>query len=87
MSNATELRAAALDNKAWPYEEARKLIARYPEGFPDKGVLFETGYGPSGLPHIGTYGEVARTSFVLQALRAQARRTLRARAPHDRQDP
>ncbi len=54
------LRAEAPANKAWPFEEARKIMARYPEGFPEGGVLFETGYGPSGLPHIGTFGEVVQ---------------------------
>ena len=55
-------------SKAWPFEEARKLLARYPDGPPAKGhVLFETGYGPSGLPHIGTFGEVARTTMVRHA--------------------
>jgi lysyl-tRNA synthetase, class I len=77
MRNTTELRAAALEkaaleNKAWPYEEARKLIARYPKGFPDSGVIFETGYGPSGLPHIGTFGEVARTTMVRRAFESLA---------------
>jgi lysyl-tRNA synthetase class 1 len=58
-------------SKAWPFEEARKLLARYPAGAPDKGyVLFETGYGPSGLPHIGTFNEVLRTTFVRQAYQA-----------------
>ncbi len=61
------LRAEARENRAWPFEEARKLVARYPEGFPAGGVLFETGYGPSGLPHIGTFGEVARTTMVRRA--------------------
>ncbi len=61
------LRAAALPNAAWPFEEARKLLARYPDG-PAKGeVLFETGYGPSGLPHIGTFAEVVRTTMVRRA--------------------
>ncbi len=56
--------------KAWPFEEARKLTARYAERPPAKGyVLFETGYGPSGLPHIGTFGEVVRTTMVRQAFR------------------
>ncbi len=54
-------------SKAWPFEEARKLIARHPDGFPEQGVLFETGYGPSGLPHIGTFGEVVRTTMVRRA--------------------
>jgi lysyl-tRNA synthetase class 1 len=54
--------------KAWPFEEARKLVARYAGKTPKKGyVLFETGYGPSGLPHIGTFGEVVRTTMVRQA--------------------
>ena len=55
--------------KAWPFEEARRLIARLDKmkGGADKTVMFETGYGPSGLPHIGTFGEVARTSMVRHA--------------------
>ncbi len=61
------LRAEAPANKAWPFEEARKIMARYPQGFPEGGVLFETGYGPSGLPHIGTFGEVVRTTMVRRA--------------------
>jgi len=65
---APELRAAALDSKAWPYEEARKLLKRYPDGKPDGApMLFETGYGPSGLPHIGTFQEVLRTTMVRRA--------------------
>ena len=49
----------------WPFQEARKILSRIGNKVPDKGyVLFETGYGPSGLPHIGTFGEVARTSMV-----------------------
>jgi len=62
------LRDAALISKAWPYEEARKLLKRYEKGAPAKGhVLFETGYGPSGLPHIGTFNEVLRTTMVRRA--------------------
>ncbi len=54
--------------KAWPFEEAAKLVERYKAVPPAKGyVLFETGYGPSGLPHIGTFGEVARTQMVRHA--------------------
>src|SRR3546814_13024552 len=61
----TEFRDAAVLSKAWPFEEARKLLNRYKDGTPAKGhVLFETGYGPSGLPHIGTFGEVARPNMV-----------------------
>jgi lysyl-tRNA synthetase class 1 len=63
-----DLRAAALISKAWPYEEARKLLKRYEKGAPAKGhILFETGYGPSGLPHIGTFNEVLRTTMVRNA--------------------
>ena len=66
--DAESLQAAALMSKAWPYEEARKLLKRWPDGKPDgAAVIFETGYGPSGLPHIGTFNEVARTSFVRHA--------------------
>ena len=65
MSN---MRTLAENNKAWPFVEARKIIERYEKEPPDKGfVLFETGYGPSGLPHIGTFGEVARTTMVRHA--------------------
>jgi lysyl-tRNA synthetase class 1 len=68
MTDTSTLRAAATASKAWPYEEARKLLKRYPDGAPAKGhVLFETGYGPSGLPHIGTFNEVLRTTMVRQA--------------------
>ncbi|HEU0067468.1 MAG TPA: lysine--tRNA ligase, partial [Sphingomonas sp.] len=67
MANDSMLRAAAQDSKAWPYEEARKLLKRYPAGKPDGAVLFETGYGPSGLPHIGTFNEVLRTTMVRHA--------------------
>ncbi|PLK25623.1 lysine--tRNA ligase [Novosphingobium sp. TH158] len=62
------LLAAAQVSKAWPFEEARKLLKRYPDGKPDGSpVLFETGYGPSGLPHIGTFQEVLRTTLVRRA--------------------
>jgi lysyl-tRNA synthetase class 1 len=61
-------RDLALVARAWPFEEARKLLARYAEKPPAKGyVLLETGYGPSGLPHIGTFGEVVRTTMVRRA--------------------
>jgi lysyl-tRNA synthetase class 1 len=60
------LQAAALQSAAWPFEEARKLVARV-EKTGQSSVLFETGYGPSGLPHIGTFGEVARTTMVRHA--------------------
>ena len=65
------MRDAANTSKAWPFEEARKLVARYKGKTPEKGyVLFETGYGPSGLPHIGTFGEVARTTMIRRAFEA-----------------
>lgn len=55
------------ESKAWPVVEALKVIERIERNPPEKGfVLFETGYGPSGLPHIGTFGEVFRTSLVRQ---------------------
>ena len=64
----TALRAAAETARAWPFEEARKLLKRLGGKDPAKGyVLFETGYGPSGLPHIGTFGEVARTTMIRRA--------------------
>ena len=63
---------AAQNARAWPFEEARKLVARLE--MTGKGeVLFETGYGPSGLPHIGTFGEVARTTMVRTAFRLLTR--------------
>jgi lysyl-tRNA synthetase, class I len=68
MAAMGEMRAAAEASKAWPFEEARRLLERFRDGPPAKGhVLFETGYGPSGLPHIGTFGEVARTTMIRRA--------------------
>jgi lysyl-tRNA synthetase, class I len=62
------LRDAALASKAWPFEEARKVLKRYQQGKPGgAAVVFETGYGPSGLPHIGTFNEVLRTTMVRRA--------------------
>jgi lysyl-tRNA synthetase, class I len=67
--NDQDLIAAARSSKAWPFVEAQKLLRRYPNGSRPDGapVLFETGYGPSGLPHIGTFQEVLRTTFVRRA--------------------
>ncbi|MFL5007174.1 MAG: lysine--tRNA ligase [Microvirga sp.] len=62
------LAEAAQSAAAWPFEEARKLVSRL-ERTGKNEALFETGYGPSGLPHIGTFGEVARTSMVRHAFR------------------
>ena len=72
-SKMTETKSQTLHNaaagaKAWPFEEARKVIARL-DG-ETRPVIFETGYGPSGLPHIGTFGEVARTTMVRRAFEA-----------------
>ena len=62
------LRAAGLESKAWPFEEARKLLKRVEQKKTRHDyILFETGYGPSGLPHIGTFGEVARTTMIRRA--------------------
>ncbi|WP_273757488.1 lysine--tRNA ligase [Bartonella sp. AU55XJBT] len=67
LSLTPELKDAAVQSRTWPFEEARKIIKRYEKtGYPDS-VIFETGYGPSGLPHIGTFGEVARTTMVRHA--------------------
>ncbi|MGX1197503.1 lysine--tRNA ligase [Parvibaculum sp. MBR-TMA-1.3b-4.2] len=68
-----EILEAARVSKAWPFEEARKLVDRLEkEGGETRTVLFETGYGPSGLPHIGTFGEVARTTMVRHAFETLA---------------
>jgi len=65
---AVSLRELAEQSNAWPFEEARKIVARL-KRIPKDEVIFETGYGPSGLPHIGTFGEVARTTMVRHAFR------------------
>ena len=65
---AASLREVAEQSNAWPFEEARKLVNRLKSKSKDE-VIFETGYGPSGLPHIGTFGEVARTTMVRHAFR------------------
>lgn len=67
-----DLIAAARVSKAWPFQEAQRLLKRYPDGAKPDGspVLFETGYGPSGLPHIGTFQEVLRTTLVRRAFEA-----------------
>jgi lysyl-tRNA synthetase, class I len=67
MTENTLIEAARV-SKSWPFEEARKLVKRFPQGKPGGApVLFETGYGPSGLPHIGTFQEVLRTTLVRRA--------------------
>lgn len=62
-----------IDQQAWPFVQAARILERVDNKVPKKGyVLFETGYGPSGLPHIGTFSEVARTSMVMHALKVIA---------------
>ena len=64
----TDLKTLAMNAKAWPFQEAKKLVERFEKSPPAKGYcLFETGYGPSGLPHLGTFQEVARTLMVRHA--------------------
>ena len=54
---------------AWPFVEAKKLLRERKSFIEKKGkIVLQTGYGPSGLPHIGTFGEVARTSMIVNAL-------------------
>ena len=66
--SASDLRALAEQSNAWPFEQAKQIVARLKKT-PKDEVIFETGYGPSGLPHIGTFGEVARTTMVRHAFR------------------
>src|SRR6478672_9466568 len=67
-ANPSDLRALAEQSNAWPFEQAKQIVTRLKKQ-PKDEVLFETGYGPSGLPHIGTFGEVARTTMVRYAFR------------------
>ena len=70
-SYSAQASALATEGRAWPFEEARKLLERVQSESPgraaEREVIFETGYGPSGLPHIGTFCEVARPSWVKRA--------------------
>ena len=75
---AATLRQFAEQSNAWPFEEARKVVARLKK-YPKDEVIFETGYGPSGLPHIGTFGEVARTTMVRHAFRILTEDRVRTR--------
>src|SRR5258708_27245001 len=61
-ASPSDLRSLAEQSNAWPFEQAKAIVARLKKS-PKDEVLFETGYGPSGLPHIGTFGEGARTSM------------------------
>ena len=78
IENPANLRELAEQSHAWPFEEARKIVARLKKT-PKDEVIFETGYGPSGLPHIGTFGEVARTTMVRHAFRVLTDDTVKTR--------
>src|ERR1700748_1040751 len=78
IETAPTLREVAENSNAWPFEEAKKLVARLGQ-HPKDEVIFETGYGPSGLPHIGTFGEVARTTMVRHAFRTLTEDKVRTR--------
>src|ERR1700727_1900056 len=67
-ASPSDLRALAEQSNAWPFEQAKAIVARLKKK-PKDEVLFETGYGPSGLPHLGTFGEVARPTMVRHAFR------------------
>src|ERR1700704_3675372 len=73
-----DLRALAEQSNAWPFEQAKAIVARLKKK-PKDEVLFATGYGPSGLPHIGTFGEVARTTMVRHAFRVLTEDKIRTR--------
>src|SRR3954453_2944414 len=77
-ASPSDLRALAEQSNAWPFEQAKAIVARLKKA-PKDEVLFETGYGPSGLPHIGTFGEVARTTMVRHAFRVLTDDRIRTR--------
>src|SRR5258708_39929325 len=58
------------DLSLWPYEEARRLAERVRDYPVERPVVFQSGFGPSGLPHLGTMGEVLRPAYVCQAFAA-----------------
>src|SRR3954465_14302726 len=78
LATPNDLRALAEQSNAWPFEQAKAILARLKKQ-PKDEVLFETGYGPSGLPHIGTFGEVARTTMVRHAFRVLTEDKIRTR--------
>src|ERR1017187_1741000 len=85
-ASPSDLRTLAEQSNAWPFEQAKQIVARLQKK-PKDEVLFETGYGPSGLPHIGTFGEVARTTMVRHAVRVLTEDRIRTRLlafPDDR---
>ena len=88
MSAETNERDLARQAKAWPFQEAMTVVERLAKrpGDDDRPVIFETGYGPSGLPHIGTFGEVLRTTLVRQAFRRLSDRPSRLIAFSDDMD-
>src|SRR5471030_3006133 len=77
-ASSSDLRTLAEQSNAWPFEQAKQIVARLKKK-PKDEVLFETGYGPSGLPHIGTFGEVARTTMVRHAFRVLTEDKIRTR--------
>ena len=78
-ANPSDLRVLAEQSNAWPFEQAKAIVARLKRQPPKDEVLFSTGYGPSGLPHIGTFGEVARTTMVRHAFRVLTEDKVRTR--------
>jgi lysyl-tRNA synthetase, class I len=78
IESPTDLLKLAEQSRAWPFEEAKKIVVRLKKK-PKDEVIFETGYGPSGLPHIGTFGEVARTTMVRHAFRVLTDDKIRTR--------
>src|SRR5689334_4514418 len=78
LATPSDLRSLAEQSNAWPFEQAKSIVARLKKK-PKDEVLFETGYGPSGLPHIGTFGEVARTTMVRHAFRVLTDDKIRTR--------
>ncbi len=79
-------RDIAARHKAWPFEQARLVLDHLAAKPQEEPVIFETGYGPSGLPHIGTFGEVARTSMVRHAFSLLSDRPTRLIAFSDDMD-
>src|SRR6195256_2910476 len=77
-ASPSDLRSLAEQSNAWPFEQAKQIVARLNKK-PKDEVLFATGYGPSGLPHIGTFGEVARTTMVRHAFRVLTEDKIRTR--------
>src|SRR5205809_4888275 len=78
LATPSDLRSLAEQSNAWPFEQAKAIVARLKKK-PKDEVLFATGYGPSGLPHIGTFGEVARTTMVRHAFRVLTEDQMRTR--------